>query len=138
MTARRQFKLAVPEPLEHDIQREVARVLRMEIGPEARISPQGVTWFSIDHANVGGEVPGIRVGRGIPPGILDILFLYRARAFWVELKSRNGILSEPQRDMAATLLLSGCHVSVARDWGEVLLALDVWDIPRKRLVRLAA
>jgi hypothetical protein len=83
-------------------------------------------------------VPGIRVGRGIPPGIFDMLVLYQGRAFWIELKSRDGTLSDPQRSMAATLLLSGCRIGVARDEGEVLALLDAWQIPRKRRVRVAA
>ena len=126
MSARTHPRLKLTEERipEHSIQRTVAGVLRLEIGPEAKISDAGVTWFSIDHANNHGEVPGIRVGRGIPPGIFDMLVLYQGRAYWIELKSRDGIVSDPQRSMAATLLLSGCRIGVARDADEVLLALD--------------
>ena len=83
-------------------------------------------------------MPGIRVGRGIPPGIFDMLVLYQGRAFWIELKSRNGTVSDPQRSMAATLLLSGCRIGIARDEDEVLSCLDEWQIPRKRRVRKVA
>ena len=133
-------RFALTEELasEHSIQRVVAGVMRLEVGPEAKISEAGVTWFSIDHANNHDQVPGIRVGRGIPPGIFDMLVLYQGRAFWIELKSRDGTLSDPQRSMAATLLLSGCRIGVARDEGEVLALLDAWQIPRKRRVRVAA
>jgi hypothetical protein len=139
MSARRkQFVMTMPVVPEHSIQRTVVGVLRMEIGPEAKISEHGVTWFSIDHANNHGEVPGIRVGRGIPPGIFDMVVLYQGRAFWIELKSRDGIVSDPQRSMAATLLLSGCRIGVARDVDEVLRLLTEWQIPRKHIVRVAA
>jgi len=104
------YRLTAPVEPEHGIQRRIAGVLRIEIGAEAKISEHGVTWFCIDHANHHGEVPGIRVGRGIPPGIFDMLVLYQGRAFWIELKSRNGTVSDPQRSMAATLLLSGCRI----------------------------
>jgi hypothetical protein len=40
--------------------------------------------------------------------------------------------------MAATLLLSGCRIGVARDADEVLGCLDAWEIPRKKRVRIAA
>jgi hypothetical protein len=138
MSARRQYALTMPVVPEHSIQRTVAGVLRLEIGPEAKISEQGVTWFSIDHANHHGEVPGARVGRGIPPGIFDMVVLYQGRAFWIELKSRDGIVSDPQRSMAATLLLSGCRIGVARDVDEVLACIDAWGVPRKRRVKVAA
>jgi hypothetical protein len=112
--------------------------MRLEIGPEAKVSAAGVTWFCIDHAQYGGAQPGVRVGRGIPSGIFDLILLYQARAFWIELKSRDGTLSDPQRSMAATLLLSGCKIAVAIDADGVLAALDAWAIPRKRRVRIAA
>jgi len=132
------FRLTAPVVPEHGIQRRIASVLRIEIGAEAKISEHGVTWFCIDHANHHGEVPGIRVGRGIPPGIFDMLVLYQGRAFWIELKSRNGMVSDPQRSMAATLLLSGCRIGIARDETEALSCLDEWGIPRKHRVKVAA
>jgi hypothetical protein len=139
MSARKQqYRLFAPVVPEHSIQRTIAGVLRLEIGAEAKPSPDGVTWFSIDHANNYDEVPGIRVGRGIPPGIFDMIVLYQGRAFWIELKSRDGTVSVPQRSMAATLLLSGCRIGVACDSDDVLRCLDEWGIPRKRRVRVAA
>jgi hypothetical protein len=134
---RQPYRLTAPPVREHATQKTVTGVMRIEIGPEAKISPEGVTWFCIDHANHHGEVPGIRVGRGIPPGIFDMLVLYQGKAFWIELKSRDGVLSDPQRSMAATLLLSGCRIGVARDADEVLACIDAWGIPRKRRVKLA-
>ena len=137
VTSRRPFRMRPPVVPEHGIQRSVAQTFRLEIGPEAKVSPHGVTWFSIDHANNHGEVPGIRTGRGIPPGIFDMLVLWQGRAFWIELKSRDGTLSDPQRSMAATLLLSGCRIGVARDADECLACLDEWQIPRAHRVRMA-
>lgn len=123
---------------EHAAQRTVAKVLRMEIAREAHVSPHGVCWFSIDMANVADAVPAIRQARGIPAGVPDVLVLHQGRAFWIEMKSRDGVVSDPQRSMAATLLLSGCRIGVACDWQDVLVALDEWQIPRKRLVKAAA
>jgi len=40
--------------------------------------------------------------------------------------------------MAATLLLSGCRIGIARDESEVLSCLDEWGIPRKHRVKVAA
>jgi hypothetical protein len=139
MTARHpRFALTEEHIGEHSIQRTVVGVLRLEIGAEGKISPDGVTWFCVDHATGDYETLGQRTGRGIPNGIFDVVVLYQARAYWIELKSRDGTLSDPQRSMAATLLLSGCRIGVARDEGEVLACLDEWSIPRKRRVKIAA
>jgi hypothetical protein len=50
----------------------------------------------------------------------------------------DGTVSDPQRSMAATLLLSGCRIGIARDESEVLSCLDEWGIPRKHRVKVAA
>jgi len=134
--AQARLKLVEPVIPEHAIQRSIASTLRLEIGPEAKVSDAGVCWFCIDHAYIPrkGE-PDIRTGRGIPQGIWDMLVLYQGRANWIELKSRDGAVSDPQRSMAASLLLSGCRIAIARDAGEVLTALDTWQIPRRHRVR---
>lgn len=138
MTARRAspYKLIDQMMREHPLQRSIAQTLRIEIGPEARISDAGVTWFCIDHANYHGEVPGARTGRGIVAGIFDLVLLYQGRAFWIEIKARDGVLSDAQRAMTAALLLCGCRCGVACDPAEVLHCLDEWGIPRKKRVQL--
>jgi hypothetical protein len=40
--------------------------------------------------------------------------------------------------MAASLLLSGCRIGIARDSDEVLRCLDEWNIPRRKLIKVAA
>jgi hypothetical protein len=134
----KRFQLTAPVAPEHDIQKSIVRVLTMEIAPPGKVSSDGVTWFSISQENYAGDVPGIRVGRGLVAGVFDMLFLYAGRSCWCELKSRDGVLSDPQRSMAATLLLSGCRIAVATDVDGVLRALDEWGVPRKRRVRVAA
>jgi hypothetical protein len=138
MSVKRQFRLTAPVVPEHDIQKTIAKVLTLEIAPAGKVSPDGVCWFSISQENYAGEVPGIRVGRGLVAGVFDMLVLFQGRSSWIELKSRDGSVSEPQRSMAATLLLSGCRIGVARDEQEVLGLLDTWEIPRKHRIRLAA
>jgi hypothetical protein len=138
----RPFRLTapvVPEEAEH---KAVAALLRMEIAREGHVSEHGVCWFSIDmaygHDPGSAAVPAIRALRGVIAGCPDIIVLYQGRAFWCEMKSRDGVLSDPQRSVCATLLLSGCKIAVATDAEGVLAALDVWQIPRKHVVRVAA
>ena len=135
---KRPWKLTEPVVPEHAEQRSMTKVLTLEIARAGHVSPQGVVWFSLDQSNSADAIPGIRVGRGICAGVPDVLFLYRGAAYWCELKSRDGMLSDPQRSMAATLLMSGCRIGVARDVGEVLACLDAWGVPRRHRVQVAA
>lgn len=136
--ARAAFRLTPPIVREHPLQEQIAKVLRIEIAPPGKVSRAGVVWWSIDHANYAGEVPGVRIGRGIIAGIPDTFVLHRGRAHMVEIKPIDGALSDAQQSVAAAVLASGGRVGVARDWIEVLACLDEWEIPRNRRVREAA
>jgi hypothetical protein len=131
-------RLTAPIVREHPRQAQITKVLTIEVAPPGKVSDAGVVWYSIDHANYAGEVPGVRIGRGIVAGLLDIFVLYRGRSHMIEIKTPDGELSDPQRSVIAAVLAGGSRVAVARDWIEVLACLDEWAIPRKRRVREAA
>jgi hypothetical protein len=132
------YRLTAPIVREHPRQAQITKVLTIEVAPPGKVSDAGVVWYSIDHANYAGEVPGVRIGRGIVAGLLDIFVLYRGRSHMIEIKTPDGELSDPQRSVIAAVLAGGSRVAVARDWIEVLACLDEWAIPRKRRVREAA
>ena len=132
----RAFRLTTPVVREHPLQKQICDVLRLEIAPPGKVSKQGVCWWSIDHANYAGEVPGVRVGRGIISGIPDTFVLHRGRTHFIEIKADDGELSDPQRSVATAVVVAGGRVGVARSAGEVLLILDEWDIPRNHRVAL--
>lgn len=137
MSARRRpFRLTAPVVPEHSIQRAMADTLRIEIGPPGRLSRLGVCWYAVDLANYAGEVPGVRVGRGMVSGVPDFFFLYRGRAFFLEVKTIEGELTDAQQSVTAALLCSGGRVGVARDVDEMLICLDVWELPRARLIKI--
>jgi hypothetical protein len=135
---RKPFRLTAPVVPEHSIQKTICDVLRLELAPAGKVSRDGVVWFSIDHANFAGEIPGIRIGRGICAGILDTFLLYQGRAYFIEIKtdSPDAILSLAQQSVAAALLTAGGRVAVVRDILEVLDTLDAWSIPRSHRCRL--
>jgi hypothetical protein len=137
MTAAR-FRLTAPVVKEHPLQEQLCRILRLEIAPAGKVSRHGVVWYSIDHANYAGEIPGVRIGRGIIAGILDTFILYRGRAHFLEIKTEDAdaALSEHQRSVGTALLVGGGLVGVARDAAELLGCLDTWGIPRARRVQL--
>jgi hypothetical protein len=136
--ARRPFRLTAPRVAEHSLQKQIVDVLRLEIAPPGKVSPHGVVFWSIDHANHAGEVPGIRVGRGIIAGCPDMLILHLGAAFMIEIKAPDGELSDAQRGVLAAVLAARGRVAVARDANEVLTILDYWKIPRNKRVKEAA
>jgi len=132
------FRLTAPVVREHPIQKQITDCLRLEFAPPGKVSNAGVVWWAIDHANYAGEVPGIRVGRGIIAGIPDLFILYRGRAHHPEIKAADGALSASQQSVCAAVLAAGGRVAVVRDAEELLAAIDEWGIPRARRVRAAA
>ena len=138
MMAARPFRLTSPVVREHPIQKRITDVLRLELAPPGKVSPAGVVWWSIDHANYAGEVPGVRIGRGIIAGILDMFVLHVGRAHMIEIKAEDGRLNDAQRSVAAAVLAAGGRVGVVRDENETLACLDRWQIPRARRVRALA
>lgn len=132
------YRLTAPVVREHPLQKQIADMLRIEIAPPGKISRHGVVWWSVDHANYAGEVPGIRVGRGIISGIPDLLILHMGAAFLIEIKADDGELSDAQRGVLAAVLAARGRVAVARDAREVIEIVDYWKIPRARRVKEAA
>lgn len=130
------YRLTPPTVPEHSVQRVVADVLRLEIAPAGKVSRHGVCWWSVDHANYAGEVPGIRIGRGIVAGIPDVFVLAHGRSHFVELKTEQGQLSDPQRAVCSAVIASGGRVGVACCADDVLRLIDAWGIPRAHRVKL--
>jgi hypothetical protein len=129
------FRLTAPVVREHPLQKQIASTLTIELAPPGKVSRFGVCWWSIDHANYAGEVPGVRIGRGIIAGIPDTFVLFRGIAHVIEIKAADGTLSDAQRSVIAAILASGGRAGVARDATEVLACIDAWSIPRNRRVR---
>jgi hypothetical protein len=134
----RPFRLTPPRVPEHPLQKRIADVLTKEIAPAGKVSRDGVVWYAVDHANYAGEIPGIRLDRGIVAGIPDTFVLHLGRAFFIEIKAQDGQLSDPQRSVVAAVLAAGGQVAVVTDEWQTLACLDQWRIPRKRRVREAA
>lgn len=67
--------------------------------------------------------------QGMLPGLPDICIVCGGKAYWIELKSARGSLSEAQKICHRRLRLAGCDVVVAHSIAEVALALDSFGIP---------
>jgi hypothetical protein len=136
--AKPRFRLTAPVVPEHPRQKAIAHMLRLELAPAGKVSRHGVVWYSIDHANYAGEVPGVRLDRGIIAGILDTFLLYAGRAHLIEIKTDAGELSAAQQSVASAVLVAGGKVGIVRDHIETLACLDEWKIPRSGKFRGAA
>lgn len=138
VSAAKRFRLTPPVVLEHPLQKQLADVLRLEIAAAGKVSKAGVVWWSLDAADYGGSVPGIRIGRGLIAGVPDIFITHHGRAFFVEIKTAaaDSELSIAQQSVCAALLISGGRVGVVRDVAELLVCIDEWKIPRAGRIRL--
>ena len=126
------FRLTAPIVPEHPLQTQIAKLLSIEIAPPGKVSRAGVCWFSIDHANYAGEVPGVRIARGIIAGIPDIFILHRGITYFIELKTIDGRLTDEQVSVATAVTIAGGRVGLATSAELVLACLDEWMIPRHR------
>jgi len=65
-------------------------------------------WSSIAQERKQSPVAGARLkARGCKPGIADVLIWFEGRFIAVELKSRDGVMSEPQRAFATAMKRNG-------------------------------
>lgn len=136
-TAKRSsFRLVAPVAREHPTHASIAKVFTIEFARAGHVSPAGVVWWSMDAANYGGAVPGTRTARGIIAGCPDMIVLWRGGAFFIEVKTDTGELSDPQREVACGMLCSGVRFGIARNAEEALGLTDAWQIPRKGCVQI--
>jgi hypothetical protein len=122
----------LPPVKEFPLHVQIAKLLTIELARPGHPSPHGVLWYSVEHANYGGAVPGTRTAKGVVAGVPDLQVLYRGRTYFIELKAQDGRLSGAQVEMHAALEAVGCPVAVARCAEGVLFVLDEWGIPRHR------
>jgi len=78
-----------------------------------------------------------RRGRiGLKRGVPDILIIEAGHAFWLELKTPRGRLSEAQALAHTALRLAGSGVATCQTLEEVMIALNVWGVSLRPGVRL--
>jgi hypothetical protein len=70
-------------------------------------------------------------GMGLKAGAPDLVILYDSNAYFLELKSEKGVLSEPQRRAHAAIRDARCPVVVVRSLDDVKAALLEWRIPTR-------
>ena len=121
-------------PLERQLQGQIYDALVLELGPPRRLSRLGVVWYASDISNSASKAVGARISQGIGAGVPDLMFLYRARTYYQEVKRPSGILSEEQALFIAAARLAGAECAICTDAVSCLQNLDVWGIARERRV----
>jgi hypothetical protein len=86
-------------------QKKLARLL------DKWLDPACTFWTATDPVASSALSGAIRKQRGVKPGVPDMLVLYRGKLIAIELKSRCGKCSPPQRAVREALLRAG-----ARGW----------------------
>jgi hypothetical protein len=81
------------------------------------------TGLPTDHVASSPLSGAIRKQRGVKPGVPDILVLYRGKLIAIELKSRHGQCSQPQRAAREALLRAGALWWVCRSANAAMWAL---------------
>jgi hypothetical protein len=129
-------------------QKKLARLL------DKWLDPACTFWTATDPVAASALSGAIRKQRGVKPGVPDILVLYRGKLIAVELKSRCGKCSPPQRAVREALLRTGAEwwecrsahaamwalaksgvkfrvsaVGTPERWRQPRLAL--WEVPRR-------
>lgn len=101
---------------EEDLQAAIAQYLAAVLAPPA--------WFTAIPAGGGGEWHGKRKKRiGYRAGTPDMMILSDRLAFFLEVKTDSGRLSEAQRDTVERIKAAGCPVAVVRSIDDVAALL---------------
>ena len=110
---------------EEQIQRAVVSHLK------ARSMP-GVFFF---HPANGGRrtkaEAGIFKALGVRAGVPDLIVVYRAQIFGLELKADSGRLTPIQRQALNDMEVAGARTAVAHSLDEALVTLECWGVLRR-------
>jgi hypothetical protein len=120
---RRAFRLTERAKPEHELQKEVARALRIMLPREAFIT-------AIDHAHKANALTGaILRGRGAVSGLPDLWIIWRGQSYMIELKRKGGRVSDTQQLCHELLRRAEARIAVCHSLDEALDAVTGWGIP---------
>jgi len=69
-----------------------------------------------------------KIRDGMMPGCPDLLIIHRGRAYWLEMKAPDGVLSENQFVAHRRLRMAGCPVEVAYSVEDAMAAVKSWGL----------
>jgi hypothetical protein len=111
---------------EQQIQRAVVQHLR------ARGRP-GLVFFAVENGGYRRPIEAaIMKSLGVLPGVSDLVLLHDSKAYFLELKSDNGRLSEHQQAFLASVNAAGGYACAAYGLDGALRCLEVWGLTSGR------
>jgi hypothetical protein len=114
--------------LEDDLQRAVCQYLRWSL-------PADAEYFAIPNGGLRhGRAAARLAGQGLRAGIPDLCVVHHGSAYFIELKSAAGALSEVQRQMRRKLEYCGCAVVTCKTLACVENSLIELGIPLRTRV----
>src|SRR5262249_1606873 len=96
------------------------------------LDPACTFWTATDPVASSGLSGAIRKQRGVKPGVPDIHVLHRGKLIAIELKSRCGKCSPPQRAVREALLRAGAQWWVCRTTRAAMWALAKSNVTFRR------
>lgn len=102
------------------------------------VLPESVFWTTFP-AGGGGVIRGARLqGMGLKPGVPDLMFCYRSRAYFIEVKADGGKLSPAQRECHEDLFEAGACIATCRSIDDVRETFASWSFPTRDKAARAA
>jgi hypothetical protein len=89
----------------------------------------GLVYFAVPNGGSRDIREAVHLRRaGVLPGVSDIVLLYEGRAYFLELKSDNGRLSEHQHAFLASVNEAGGYSCAAYGLDEAVRCLEAWQL----------
>lgn len=101
----------------------VANVLHMAL-------PGDCFWTFINNGMKRGKAAGGKAkAMGMRAGTPDLMFVYRGKALFIEMKAGKGKESPTQIECHGLLAMAGAPVATCRSVDEVIFTLKGWGVP---------
>ena len=114
---------------EEKFQRALCQYLDLALPPDA-------FYFAIPNGGWRTKAEaGILKATGVKAGVPDLCILYNGMAHFVELKSKKGTLSGPQRDTRAAIISAGLPCALWRTLEDAQRVLTRWGVPLQAELR---
>lgn len=108
---------------EHQLQTGIFAYLRRALPDDAFVS-------SVDHARKQSQLSGLfQRARGVRAGLPDLVIVHRGRAYWMEVKTDAGSLSDAQRALHVEIRRAGAEVAVVRSIEDAEGWCRTWGVP---------
>lgn len=96
---------------------------------------RNVLFFSVPNERRPDDMLGRMVAMGLRPGAADLVLIHEGRAFFPELKAKDGYQSDTQEVFERDARLAGAAYRIVRSLDEFREAMRDWGIPHREVRR---